>query len=99
MLGGCNEHKHKPRRYNSDVGVRCSIIKLKVCKFGRSLGVVFPKEVIERLQTAEGEHVLLTESSDGPFRLAPSDAEFEYKMKIAREGIDRYHNTLRILAK
>jgi hypothetical protein len=61
--------------------------------------VVLPKEVIERLQTAEGEDVLLTESADGTFQLASSDAEFEYKMKIAREGMDRYHNALRILAK
>jgi len=75
------------------------MIKLKVRKFGRSLGVVLPKEVIERLQTAAGEFVLLTESADGTFQLAPSDIEFELKMKIAREGMDRYHNTLRILAK
>ena len=75
------------------------MIKLKVRKLGRSLGVVHPKEVIERLQATEGEHVLLTETADGTFRLEPSDTEFEYKMKIARESMDRYHNTLRILAK
>jgi putative addiction module antidote len=75
------------------------MIKLKFRKFGRSLGVALPKEVIERLQTAEGKHLLLTESADGTFQLAPSDAEFELKMKIAREGMDRYHNTSRILAK
>ena len=73
--------------------------KLKVRKFGRSLGVVLPKKVIERLPAAEGEHVLLIESADGTFPLAPSDAEFDHKMKLAREGMDRYHNTLRILAK
>ena len=75
------------------------MIKLKVRKIGRSLGVALPIEVIERLQTAEGEYVLLTESGEGTFQLKPFDAEFEYKMKIAREGMDRYHNTLRILAK
>jgi antitoxin component of MazEF toxin-antitoxin module len=47
------------------------MVKLKVRKFGRSLGVVLPKEVIERLQTAEGEYVLLTESLDGTLQLAP----------------------------
>ena len=61
--------------------------------------MLLPKEVIERLQTSEGENVLLTESADGTFHLKPFDAEFELKMKIAREGMDRYHNTLRILAK
>lgn len=75
------------------------MIKLKVRKFGPSLGVLLPKEVIERLQTSEGENVLLTESADGTFHSNPSTRNSSSRMKIAREGMDRYNNTLRILAK
>lgn len=74
------------------------MFELKVRKFGRSLGVILPKEVIQRLQTAEGEHLVLIESSDGTFQRTARDVEFGLKMKIAREGMDRYRNTLRILA-
>jgi putative addiction module antidote len=75
------------------------MVELKVRKFGNSLGVILPKEVIQRLRTAEGKRILLIEAPDGAFQFAPSDAELEEQMKIAREGMERYRNTLRALAK
>jgi putative addiction module antidote len=75
------------------------MVELKVRKFGNSLGVILPKEVIQRLGTAEGKRILLLESTDGVFQLAPTDEELEEQMKIAREGMARYRNTLRALAK
>ena len=75
------------------------MVELKVRKFGNSLGVILPKEVIQRLRTAEGKRILLIEAPDGAFKFAPSDAELEEQMKIAREGMARYRNTLRALAK
>ncbi|HSR07627.1 MAG TPA: hypothetical protein VLM42_10780 [Bryobacteraceae bacterium] len=75
------------------------MVELKVRKFGNSLGVILPKEVIQRLRTAEGKRILLIEAPDGAFQFAPSDAELEEQMKIAREGMARYRNTLRALAK
>jgi putative addiction module antidote len=75
------------------------MLQLKVRKFGNSLGVVLPKEVIRRLNTAEGERLLLIESADGAYQLTPTDAEVELQMKIAREGMTRYRKTLRALAK
>lgn len=75
------------------------MLELKVRKFGNSLGVVLPKEVIRRLNTAEGERLLLIESTDGAYQLTPTDAEVEHQMKIAREGMMRYRKTLRALAK
>ncbi len=44
------------------------MIELKVRKFGNSLGVVLPKEVINRLQAGEGELLFLIEAP--PFRAA-----------------------------
>jgi len=75
------------------------MVELKVRKFGNSLGVILPKKVIQRLRTAEGKRILLIEAADGAFQIAPSDAELEEQMKIAREGMARYRNTLRALAK
>jgi putative addiction module antidote len=76
-----------------------TMVELKVRKFGNSLGVVLPKEVIQRLGTSEGEKVLLVEAPGGAYQLAPADAEFENKMAKARDIMSRYRNTLRILAK
>jgi putative addiction module antidote len=76
------------------------MVELKVRKFGNSLGVVLPKEVIQRLQTAEGEHLLLVEAPGGTYSIAPHETqeEVDKQMKIAELGMVRYRNTLRILA-
>ena len=76
-----------------------TMVELKVRKFGNSLGVILPKEILQRLNATEGQRLLLIESPEGAFQLQASDPELELQMKIAREGMDRYRNTLRILAK
>ena len=45
------------------------MVELKVRKFGNSLGVVLPKEVINRLHTADGEALFLIEAPDGGYQL------------------------------
>jgi putative addiction module antidote len=74
------------------------MVELKVRKFGNSLGVVLPKEVINRLHTAEGQPLFLIEAPDG-YRLTPYDPSFEKKMAKAEDIIGRYRNTLHELAK
>ncbi len=75
------------------------MIELKVRKFGNSLGVVLPKEVINRLHTGDGEPLFLIESQDGAYRLTPYDPSFEKKMTKAADIIRRYRNTLHVLSK
>jgi putative addiction module antidote len=75
------------------------MVELKVRKFGNSLGVVLPKEVINHLQTGNGEKLFLIESAAGDYRLTPYDPLFEKKMKKAEELMSRYRNALRALAK
>ncbi len=72
---------------------------LKVRKFGNSLGVVLPKDVINRLGTKDGEPLFLTEAPDGSYHLSPYDPAFEKKMTKAEDIIGRYRNTLHVLAK
>jgi len=75
------------------------MVELKVRRFGNSLGVVLPKEVINRLRTDDGERLFLIEVAEGGYRLTPYDPAFEKKMKKAEEIMGRYRNTLRALAK
>lgn len=75
------------------------MVELKVRKFGNSLGVVLPKEVIQRLRAGDGERLFLIEAADGEYRLTPYDPEFEKKMAKADEIMARYRNTLHALSK
>jgi putative addiction module antidote len=75
------------------------MLELKVRKFGNSLGVVLPKEVINRLRTDDGETLFLVEAPDGSYRLTPYDPSFEQKMAKAEDIISRYRNTLHVLSK
>lgn len=75
------------------------MVELKVRKFGNSLGVVLPKEVINRLHTGDGEPLFLIEAPNGAYHLTPYDPDFEKKMAKADDIIGRYRNTLNVLAK
>jgi putative addiction module antidote len=75
------------------------MVELKVRKIGNSLGVVLPKDVINRLHTKDGEPLFLIEAPDGSYRLTSYDPAFEKKMAKAENIISRYRNTLHILAK
>ena len=75
------------------------MVQLKVRKFGNSLGVVLPKEVIRRLRTKDGEPLFLIEAPNGGYQLTPYDPAFEKKMEQADDIMGRYRNTLHVLAK
>lgn len=75
------------------------MVELKVRKFGNSLGVVLPKDVISRLRTTDGEALFLIETPDGGYQLTPYDPAFEKKLAKAEDIIGRYRNTLHALAK
>lgn len=74
------------------------MVELKVRKFGNSLGVVLPKEVINRLNTGDGQPLFLIEAPDGSYLITPYDPAFEDKMTKAEDIIGRYRNTLHVLA-
>ncbi len=75
------------------------MFKLKVRKFGNSLGIILPQEVIHRLHTGYGKSLFLIETPDGACKLTSCDPAFEKKMTKAEEIIRRYRNTLHALAK
>jgi len=75
------------------------MVELKLRKFGNSLGVVLPKEVINRLHAGDGERLFLIEAPDGGYHLTAYDPGFGKKMEKADDIIGRYRNTLHVLAK
>jgi putative addiction module antidote len=74
------------------------VVELKLRKIGNSLGVVLPKEALARLNAAEGDVLVLTETTDG-FRVTATDPGFAEKMSVAEKIGRRYRNALRELAK
>ena len=75
------------------------MVELKVRRFGDSLGILLPKDVIDRLHAKDGESLLLIEAQDGGYRLGPCDIAFERKMAAAEDIIGRYPKTLDALAR
>jgi putative addiction module antidote len=72
--------------------------QVKVTQIGNSLGVVLPKDVVERLGITRGQQLSLSETANG-IELSPFDADFEEQMRMAEDIMDRYRDTLRELAK
>jgi putative addiction module antidote len=72
--------------------------QVKVTQIGNSLGVVLPKDIVERLGIMRGQHLSISETAHG-IELSPYDPEFEEQMRIAEDIMDRYRDTLRELAK
>jgi putative addiction module antidote len=72
--------------------------QVKVTQIGNSLGVVLPKDGVERLGIERGQQLSLSETPNG-IELSPFDPDFEEQMRLAEEIMDRYRDTLRELAK
>ncbi len=72
--------------------------KLKVRKIGNSLGVILTKEAVEALQVEEGASLYMTETKDGIIVKAGDD-KFDEDMRLLAEGMAKYRNALRELAK
>lgn len=72
--------------------------QVKVTQIGNSLGVILPKEVVDKLGLIKGQQLSVSETDNG-IELSAYDAEFEEQMRLAEEIMDRYRDTLRELAK
>jgi putative addiction module antidote len=75
------------------------MLGLKLRKIGNSLGVILPREALNRLHLKDGDKVYLVEAPDGSYRITPYDPEFEKQMQLAEKGLVQYRNTLRALGK
>ena len=71
---------------------------LKLTSIGTSTGVVIPKEMLARLKLAKGGMLYATETADGGYHLTPYDPGFAERLAIAEDIMNRYRNTLHVLA-
>ena len=71
---------------------------LKLRAVGTSTGVVLPKELLGKLKVEKGDVLFATETPNGVL-LTPYDAKVEEQVRLGREVMKRYRDTLRVLAK
>jgi putative addiction module antidote len=71
---------------------------LKITQIGNSLGLILPREIVDRLRLEKGETVSVVETPQG-IEITPFDPDFDRKLEAARKVTKRYRNALRELAK
>lgn len=72
--------------------------KVTMRKMGGSLGLTLPKELVEHLQTAEGEQLHAVKTEQGVL-LTSYDPDFEETMEAFDVIRKKYRNAFRELAK
>jgi putative addiction module antidote len=71
---------------------------LKLTTVGNSVGVIMPKEMLERLRVGKGDVLYAVETSQG-VELTPYNPEFATQMEIAEQVMREQRDVLRQLAK
>lgn len=71
---------------------------LKLTQVGNSLGAIFPKDLLAKLDLEKGDEIYLTESPDG-LRITLHNPEFEEQMNAARDIMKKRRAVLHELAK
>lgn len=72
--------------------------QLKVTQIGNSLGVILPKDVIAKLKVDKGDVLFVTELPGGVM-LTAYDEKVDRQLRVGRDLMARYRETLRELAK
>jgi putative addiction module antidote len=71
---------------------------LKLRAIGNSVGVVLPKELLARMNLAEGDTVQVVESGDG-LLLTTMPQDTEAQLELGRDMMRRYRDSFAALAK
>jgi putative addiction module antidote len=72
---------------------------LQIRRIGNSLGLILPKDLLARLNLAEGDKLHVVEQPERGVQLTPYDPVHARGMQIARKAFKSYANTFRELAK
>jgi putative addiction module antidote len=70
---------------------------LKVTTVGDSVGVILPKELLEKLRVRAGDTLYVVETRDG-IELTPTDPEFARQMEAVERVLREDRDALRKLA-
>lgn len=71
--------------------------RMKITTVGNSVGIVLPKDILERLRVEKGDVLYATETPDG-IELRPFDQEFADDMEVAERVMRENRDLLRKLA-
>lgn len=70
---------------------------VKITTIGNSVGIVLPKEVLNRLHVEKGDSLYVTDTPDG-IQLTPYDQDFADVMDAAKRVMRKNRDVLRRLA-
>ncbi|MCL7420935.1 MAG: AbrB/MazE/SpoVT family DNA-binding domain-containing protein [Methylobacter sp.] len=74
------------------------MLKVKITAIGNSMGIVLPKEALNKLNAEKGDTLYLVDSPEG-YKLTPYQQDFESQMETAEKIMKKYRNALHELAK
>lgn len=74
------------------------MLKVKVTQVGNSMGILLPKEALNKMKAEKGDTLFLVEGPDG-YTVTPYSQDFEEQMGIAEKVMKKYRNALHELAK
>lgn len=74
------------------------MLKVKITQVGNSMGILIPKEALQKMKADKGDTLFLVEGPDG-YTLTPYQQDFEEQMAAANKVMKKYRNALRELAK
>ncbi len=74
------------------------MLKVKVTQVGNSMGILLPKEALNKLKAEKGDTLYLVEGRDG-YTVTPYSQDFEEQMSAAEKVMKNYRNALRQLAR
>lgn len=70
---------------------------LKLVSVGNSVGIIFPKDILEKLRANKGDALFALETANG-IELTPYNPELAEQMKIAEQVMREDRDALRKLA-
>jgi putative addiction module antidote len=73
------------------------MMTLKLTTVGNSVGVILPKEILQRLRVQKGDTLYVLETTGG-IELTPYDPEFALQMDLAEQVMREDRDALKKLA-
>jgi putative addiction module antidote len=74
------------------------MLEVKVTAIGNSMGIVLPKEALNKLKAQKGDVLYLVDGPEG-LTLTPYREDFAEQMEAAERVMKKYKNALHQLAK
>lgn len=72
-------------------------MELKITQIGNSMGSVFPKEMLTKMNVDKGDVVHVVETPDG-FLLTPYNPTVKEQLDIGLEFMKEYRTTFKVLS-